>query len=123
MANRLTIGASLLAGIALGAATAGSLYAQGKPVYVIAVFNEMDPAFVAASKGAPAAIAAAGGKVLARSDAPVALDGAAVPKRLTLLSFESADKAKAWLKSDGMKETEAARAKFTKSGVFMLDAM
>ena len=123
MTNHLTIGASILAaGIMIGAAV-GSLQAQGKPVFVVAVFNEMDPAFDAASKGAPAAMAAAGGKLLARSDSPVALDGAMSPKRLTVISFENADKAKAWLKSDAMKEIEAARAKFTKSGVFMLEAM
>ena len=126
MTSRLTIAAAVLAGAAIGATAVGGLKAQGKPpVYVVAVFSEMNDlaAFAAASKGVPGAIQAAGGKLLARSDSVAALDGATPPKRIAIFQFESSDKAKEWIKSDGMKETEAARAKHTKSGVFLIDGM
>src|SRR5262245_54449586 len=98
MHSRLVIAASVLAGAAIGATISGSLNAQGKaPAYVIALFDEVtDPAaFAAASGGVPAAIAAAGGKLLARSDSVTALDGAPA-KRLAVFAFDSADKAKGW---------------------------
>ena len=63
------------------------------------------------------------GKLVARSDAVTALDTSTPPKRLAIFSFESADKARAWLRSDAMKESEAARAKLTKSGVYMVEGM
>jgi uncharacterized protein (DUF1330 family) len=50
-------------------------------------------------KLAPAAVAARGGKYLARAGRTEVLEGNWIPKRLVILEFESVEKAKAWLES------------------------
>jgi uncharacterized protein (DUF1330 family) len=115
----------LAAGIAIGAGAVGTLSAQGKgPIYVVTDFAEvMDPtAFAAASKGVPAALQAAGAKLLVRTDGAVALDGTA-PKRFAIFQFESVEKAKAWYSGDAMKDTQEARAKLTKSRTFIVEGV
>jgi uncharacterized protein (DUF1330 family) len=125
MSSRLTIAVSVLAGVAVGATAVGTLRAQGKgPVYVVTDFSEVTDAagFAAASKGVPAAIAAGGGKVLARTDSVTALDGAG-SKRIAIFAFDSVEKAKAWYASDAMKEAQAGRAKFTKSRTLVFEGL
>jgi uncharacterized protein (DUF1330 family) len=125
MRNKLKTLGTLVAGIAIGAGAIDTLRAQTKaPVYVVTDFTEvMDPtAFAAASKGVPAALQAAGAKLLVRTDGAVALDGTA-PKRFAIFQFESAEKAKAWYAGDAMKETQDARAKLTKSRTFLVEGM
>ena len=125
MKTHLTVSLSLLVGIAIGATAVGGLKAQGKgPAYVIADFSEVSDlaALVAGSKGMPGAVAAGGGKVLARSDTVIGLDGTP-PKRLAIVQFESVDKAKAWFTSDAMKEPEVARKTNTKSRLFVVEGL
>jgi uncharacterized protein (DUF1330 family) len=116
----------MVAGAVFGAVAVEQLHAQAKAgAYAVAVFNDASDwaAWTAASKDAPTAIAAAGGKVLARGDNVSAIDSAPPLKRLTIIWFDSAEKAKGFLKTPGMKDIEAAREKLTKSGVYVLDAM
>ena len=125
MSTRLTIALSVLAGVAIGATAVGSLKAQGKgPVYVVTDFAEVTDAagFAEAAKGVPAALAAGGGKVLARTDTVTALDGSP-SKRIAIFAFDSVEKAKAWYSSDAMKDAQAGRAKFTKSRTLVFEGL
>ena len=125
MRSSIATAITLVAGIAIGATAVSQLQAQGKgPAYVVAEFSEISDlaAFNEASKGMPGAVKAGGGRVLARSDSVTGLDGTP-PKRLAIVQFESVEKAKAWFGSDGMKEPEAARKKFTRSRLFVVEGL
>ena len=125
MKFHLNIALAVLVGAAIGATAIGTLHAQGKgPAYVITDFTEITDAagFAEAAKGLPASLAAGGGKLVARTDAAVALDGP-VPKRFAIFSFESVEKAKAWYGSDAGKASTAGRLKNTKSRSFIVEGM
>jgi len=67
------------------------------PAYVIAEVEVLDPAaYDEYRKGVPATIAAYGGKFLARGGAVETLEGGWAPKRIVILEFESAARARAW---------------------------
>ena len=69
--------------------------------YVIVDIAVSDPAvYEEYKKLAPAAVAACGGKYLARGGRTETLEGGWSPSRLVILEFESVEKAKAWLDSD-----------------------
>jgi uncharacterized protein (DUF1330 family) len=102
MRTGITIALSLVAGFAVGATAINSLKAQVRsPAYFITDFSEItNPAgFAEAAKGLPASLAAGGGRLVARSDTLVELDGPA-PKRFAIFAFDSVEKAKAWYSSD-----------------------
>ncbi|MCL5952799.1 MAG: DUF1330 domain-containing protein [Chloroflexi bacterium] len=68
--------------------------------YVIVDIDVTDPAiYEEYKKLAPAAVAAYGGKYLARGGPAQVLEGNWVPKRLVILEFPSVDQAKKWLDS------------------------
>ncbi|MCL4489636.1 MAG: DUF1330 domain-containing protein [Chloroflexi bacterium] len=68
--------------------------------YVIVDIDVTDPAiYEEYKKLAPAAVAAYGGKYLARGGPAQVLEGNWAPKRLVILEFPSVDQAKKWLDS------------------------
>ena len=70
------------------------------PAYVIAELEITDPAgFDEYRKGVPATIAAYGGRYLARGGALESLEGGWAPKRMVVLEFPSADRAREWWNS------------------------
>ena len=125
MSSRIALTMSLIAGVAIGAATVGSLHAAGPaPAYLVTDFSDIPDlaAFNAGTKplDLPASIAAGGGKILARSDTVIALDGA-LPKRFALFAFDSADAAKAWYASASGKVLVAYRMKNSTSRSFIVE--
>ena len=125
MSNRFTLAIAVLAGVAIGATAVGSLKAQGKgPAYVITDFEAITNAegFAATAKGLPASLAAGGGKLVARTDTAIALDGP-VPKRFAIFQFDSVEKAKAWYESDAGKASAKGRIDNTKSRSFIVEGI
>jgi len=78
--------------------------------YVIVDVDIHDPVTFAEYReiGVPT-IAQYGGRVLARSDAAVSLEGEWRPSRLVILEFDSVDRAKAWHSSPEYERAKAIR--------------
>jgi uncharacterized protein (DUF1330 family) len=124
--------ANLKLAVALGVgAVVGGMAVQGlraqtsPPSYVVVDFSEItDPEGYKAiiSKAAPSSIAQFGGKYVIRTENIVAVEGVA-PKRFVVIAFDSLDKSRAWLDSQGQKEIRAIRDKTTKSRQFIVEGM
>jgi uncharacterized protein (DUF1330 family) len=127
MQSKHRIVLATVAGTALGALTVQGLHAQAKPptyvVVAIRKINDVD-AFKTGvvDKAAPAAIAAAGGRYVVRSQSITGLDGTP-PQRFVLIAFDSLEKAQAWHNSPAQKEIDAARMKSTDSLSFMMEGL
>jgi|SRR5947208_733613 len=75
--------------------------------YALALVDVNDPAaFAAYAAGAPATVAAFGGRYLVRGGNKQVLEGSLPPGRLLVVEFPSAEQAKAWYDS---KEYQAIR--------------
>ena len=116
----------LIAGIAIGAVTAGGLRAQDKEpgAYVIidiAQITDRDSFMRQLLPKAEPAVADYGGKFLARTEAITRLDGAR-PLRYVLIAFDSVDKAKSWYASPAWKEVDDMRKELTKSRIFVVES-
>jgi uncharacterized protein (DUF1330 family) len=115
-----------ITGLALGTAVTQSLQARTPPpVYFVAEFDEITDAkgFEALRKMGPSNIVEAkmlDGRYLARTENVTGLDGAA-PKFFVLIAFDNISKAKTF--SDNMKDTNALRAKATKSRTFIVEGL
>lgn len=94
------------------------------PAYAIVDFSEItDPdAYRETMAKAPAAVAAAGGRILVRTDNCIATDGTP-PRRFILVAFDSLEQAKAWNASAAMQEINAGRAKATRSRQFLVEGV
>jgi uncharacterized protein (DUF1330 family) len=114
MKTYYTVGLSMLAGAALGAAAIQGLHAQAKPpVYYIA---EIDVQNIDAwqkdyAPRAQAVIKAAGGRVLAAGQKVTSLEGAAPKPRVAVIQWESAEQVQAWRNSAAFKELIPIREK------------
>jgi uncharacterized protein (DUF1330 family) len=128
MGRHITLGMTLVAGVAMGAVAVGALHAQAKPpVYaVIDISDITDPeGFKGVAQRGPdthTMTIKMGGRYITRTANITALDGTA-PKRLIVVAFESLEKAQAWYNSPGLKETNDIRAKTTKSRSFAFEGM
>ena len=70
---------------------------------------------------APAAVAAYGGKYLARGGRCESLEGGWQPQRLVILEFESLEKAKAWLNSPEYAPARQLRHKYANSRMIVVE--
>ena len=129
MNQRIALGLTLLAGVAIGATAIQGPHAQAKPqaIVVVDISEITDPeGFKAIGQRSNEAAAAAfkelGGRYIARTDKITALDGTA-PKRFIVIAFDSAEKAQAWNTSPAQKEVNAIRVKTTKSRVFIVEGI
>jgi len=78
--------------------------------YIIVDITIHDPVVYEKYKElAPAGIATYGGKYLVRGARTTVLEGTWNPKRLVILQFPSADKARAWWNSEEYAEAKAMR--------------
>jgi uncharacterized protein (DUF1330 family) len=123
--NRLiTLGLTLLAGVAIGAAAVNGLNAQNKApgAYVVVDLSEISnpDLFKTLLPKAEPAMKAFGGNFVVRTENIVGLDGTP-PKRFVVISFDSMDKAKAWDASPAQKEITNIRERSTKSRQFIVD--
>jgi uncharacterized protein (DUF1330 family) len=80
------------------------------PAYVIAETDVHDPEQYERYRGAsPAAIAAGGGRFVARGGELVVLEGEWQPKRLVILEFEDLDAVRRWYDSPEYREARRLR--------------
>ena len=72
---------------------------------------------------APPAIAAYGGKYIARGGKAEKLEGSWQPNRIVILEFESVEKAKQWLDSEEYQEAKALRHKYASSNAIVVEGV
>jgi len=114
MKTYYTVGLSMLAGAALGAAAIQGLHAQAKPpVYYIA---EIDVTNLEGwqkdyAPRAQAVIKAAGGRVLAAGQKVTSIEGTPPKQRIALIQWESEEQVKAWRNSAAFRELAPIREK------------
>ena len=92
--------------------------------YVVLDIHVTDPQTYAKYKElAPPAIAAFGGRYLARGGATEVLEGSRTPNRVVIIEFPTADKAKQWLASAEYREARALRHAAATSNAFVVEGL
>jgi uncharacterized protein (DUF1330 family) len=126
MERGLTVGLSLIAGVALGAAAVQTLNAQAKPrAYQIveATINDQD----AYSKEFIPLISKVhqevGGKFLARGGKTVSYQGAPPAPRIVLIEYDNMEKLQAALDSGAMKSALAVGNKYSTQRIFGVEGL
>ncbi len=80
------------------------------PAYIIVEIEVTDPeTYAEYVKRVPATVAAYGGRFIVRGGDLETLEGEWAPKRIVVLEFESAAKAKAWWSSEEYRDPKAMR--------------
>ena len=116
---------AVCAGLAVGASAIEALHAQAKPpAYVVVAIRSINDAEAfktgVVDKASPAAVAAAGGRYVVRTQKVTSLDGPS-PQRFVMIAFDSVEKAMAWQNSPLTMEVTAARRKSTDSSSFLVE--
>jgi len=94
------------------------------PAYVIVDIEVTDPArYEEYKKQAPSALAAYGGKFLARGGRVETLEGNWTPKRLVVLEFTSAARAKEWLNSPEYRSARQLRHKTARTNMVVVEGV
>jgi uncharacterized protein (DUF1330 family) len=124
--NWKVVGAAL-AGMAIGAAGGGMAMhaAQTKvaPGYIVAEVEVTDAAaFQPYAQQAPPIVAAHGGRYLVRGGAVTPVEGDA-PKRLTVIAFDSVEKAKGFEESPEYNAIRPIRQKSAKSRICIVEGV
>ena len=129
MNQRVALGLTLFAGVAIGATAIQGLHAQAKPpAYVVIPILKMNDAagfkagVVDKANATAAEMTAAGGQYVIRSEKFTSLDGTP-PARLVVMKFDSVEKAQAFEKTAAQKEINAARVKTTDSLLFIVEGV
>lgn len=92
--------------------------------YVVLDLKVTDPdAFARYRELAPAAIAAYGGRYIARGGATEIMEGSWELDRVVILEFPSLDKAKSWLESPEYREARALRQASAKTNAFVTQGL
>ncbi len=92
--------------------------------YVIVDINVTDPVgYEEYKKLAPPVVAAFGGKYLARGGKTETLEGDWSPKRLVILEFESAERAKEWLNSPEYRIPRQLRHQTTETNMVVIEGV
>jgi uncharacterized protein (DUF1330 family) len=92
--------------------------------YVVLDIEVTDPdKFARYRELAPAAIAACGGRYIARGGASEVMEGTRVPNRIVILEFPTMDKAKAWLESSEYREARALRQDSATTNAFVTQGL
>ena len=127
MKTTYKLAVALVAGAAIGGAAIQGLHAQAKPpAYVIIPILKINDAaaFKAGvldkADATAAAMKAAGGNYVIRSQKFIPLDGNP-PERLIIVKFDSIEQAQAYENSAALKEVTAARIKSTNSLSFIVE--
>ena len=94
------------------------------PAYVVIEIEVHDPATYEDYKRlAPPAIAAYGGRYLARGGQTATLEGDWSPKRLVILEFDSVDRAQAWWSSPEYAEAKALRQSCSSARMVVVEGL
>lgn len=90
--------------------------------YVIVDIDVTDPVgYDEYKKLAPAAVAAFGGRYLARGGKVEVLEGSWTPKRLVILQFDRTDQARQWLISQEYSAAKRLRHKSARSNMVVVE--
>jgi uncharacterized protein (DUF1330 family) len=126
MKSNHKLAVAVLAGISIGVAGAHAIHAQqvkAPPAYVISEVDVTDPAtFQKYAEKAPETVAAFNGHYLARGGKIQAVEGEA-PKRIVVIAFESAEKARAWEYSPAYEAIKPIRHSSAKSRIFIVEGV
>ena len=126
MSTQYTVALSVIAGLALGAATIEVLHAQAKPMAYAIVFNTVNDQEKYMNEFAPAitkALQDAGGKYLVRGGKSIPMHGAPPAPRVVVVQFESLDKAQAWWASPATKAVYAIGEKYATLNDFIVEGV
>jgi uncharacterized protein (DUF1330 family) len=94
------------------------------PAYVVADVEVTDPvAFGEYLKAGPAIVAAYGGQYVARGGAVGVLEGEWAPTRLTIIRFDNAAKARAWIESPEYRPLRDIRHKAAESSIVVVEGI
>ena len=94
------------------------------PAYVIVDITVTDPVgYEDYKKLAPPAVAAYGGKYLARGGRVEALEGDWAPTRLVILEFESVERAKQWLESPEYRPARQLRRRMATGTMIVVEGV
>jgi uncharacterized protein (DUF1330 family) len=92
--------------------------------YVIAHIDVKDPArYEEYKRMVPASIAAFGGRFIARGGATDTLEGAWRPKRLVIVEFPSAERARAWWHSSEYADAKALRQATSEGSLVLIEGV
>jgi uncharacterized protein (DUF1330 family) len=120
------LGVAVLAGVSMGVAGAHAIRAQQvrpAPGYVIAEVDVTDPdAFKKYAEKVPATVAPFDGHYLVRGGKIQEVEGEA-PKRIVVLAFDSAEKARAWEYSPAYEAIKPMRHSSAKSRIFIVEGI
>ena len=125
MKTQYTVVLAALTGIGIGAAAVQGLHAQAKPPAYAVVEIDVTNADAFTKEYAPIAgkvITAAGGKYLARGGKNVAIEGDP-PKRITIIQFESLEKAQALFASSEYREGRKTGDKYAKFRILAVEGL
>lgn len=122
--HKLTL--AVLAGISIGFASARVIRAQqvkAPPAYVIAEVDVTDPAaFQKYSEKVPPTVTPFNGHYLVRGGKVQAVEGEP-PKRVVVLAFENADKARGWEYSPAYEAIKPMRHNSATSRIFIVEGI
>ena len=125
MKSKFKLAIALVAGAAIGAAAIEGLHAQSTPkAYVVTeieVINQEAQNAYLPKVGA--VIKSTGGTYLARGAKIVALEGGEAPKRVTIVVYDSLEKAQASRKSPAWTALKAERDKALKAKSYVIEGV
>jgi len=117
---------AVLAGVSIGVAGANAIHAQqvkAPPAYVISEVDVTDPAtFQKYAEKVPETVASFNGHYLVRGGKIQAVEGEA-PKRIVVIAFDSAEKARGWEYSPAYEAIKPIRQSSAKSRIFIVEGI
>ena len=122
--HKLTL--AVLAGVSIGVAGATAIHAQQAkvpPAYVIAELEVTDPAtFPKYGEKVPETVAAFNGHYIVRGGKTQSLEGEP-PKRMVVIAFDSAEKARGWYDSPAYAAIKPIRQSSAKTRSFIVEGV
>jgi uncharacterized protein (DUF1330 family) len=126
MESNHKLAVAVLAGVSIGVAGANAIHAQqakAPPAYVISEVDVTDPdTFKKYAEKVPATVASFDGHYLVRGGIIHAVEGEA-PKRIAVIAFDSAEKARAWEYSPAYEAIKPIRQSSAKSRIFIVEGI
>ncbi len=126
MKTNLKLALAVLAGVSIGAAGARTIHAQqvkAPPAYVIAEVDVTDPATMQKyGEKVPETLAPFEHHYVVRGGKTQSLEGEP-PKRIVVIAFDSAEKARAWYDSPAYDAIKPLRQSSAKSRMFIAEGL
>jgi len=126
MKTNYKLALAVLAGVSIGVAGAKAIHAQQvktPPAYVIAEVDVTDTAtFQKYADKVPQTMAPFNGQYLVRGGKTQAVEGEA-PKRIVVIAFDTAEKARAWYDSPAYEAIKPIRQSSAKSRIFIAEGL